>query len=144
MAGTLRDVMTRDVETVNPEDTLRECAEKMRALNVGPIPVCENGKLVGMITDRDIVVRAVALGHDPASTKVRDVMTDDVETCSQDASVEEAAKLMKDKQIRRVLVLDDNQKLAGIVALGDLSQDGDDRLTGETLERISEPSSPSM
>jgi CBS domain-containing protein len=144
MARTLKDVMTRDVEVVHPNDTLRECAEKMRSLNVGPMPVCEDGKLVGMITDRDIVVRAVALGHDPASTRVRDAMTDQVESCSQDTTLEEAAKLMQDKQIRRVLVLDENRKLAGIVALGDLSQDADDRLAGETLERISEPSAPSM
>lgn len=140
----VRDLMTQDVEVVNPEDTLKECAEKMRALNVGPMPVCENDRLVGMITDRDIVVRAIALGHDPSSTKVREVMTDDVEFLSADDTVEEAAKLMKDKQIRRVLVIDDDKKLCGILSLGDLAEDADDRLSGETLERISEPSAPSM
>ncbi len=144
MAKKIRDVMTKDVEVVGPEDTLRECAEKMRSLNVGPMPVCENDRLVGIITDRDIVVRAIALGHDPSSTKVREVMTDDVKTVSANASVEDAAKRMKDKQIRRVLVLDDKKKLVGILALGDLAEESDDRLSGETLERISEPAAPSM
>ncbi len=140
----VKDLMTKDVEVVNPEDTLKECAEKMRSLNVGPMPVCENDRLVGMITDRDIVVRAIALGHDPSSTRVREVMTDDVEMLSVNASLDDAAKLMKDKQIRRVLVIDDDKKLCGILSLGDLAEDADDRLAGETLERISEPSVPSM
>lgn len=141
---TIEQVMTRDVETVHPSDTLREAAEKMRSLNVGPMPVCDGDKLVGMVTDRDIVVRAIALGHDPNSSKVSDVMTDDVETISTNASLEEAANIMKDKQIRRLLVIDDDKKLCGIVSIGDLSQEAQDEITGEALEGISEPSAPSM
>lgn len=144
MAKTLEQVMTRDVETVNPEDTLQEAAEKMRALNVGPLPVTDGDKLVGIITDRDIVVRAVALGHDPSSSRVSDIMSDEVQSCPIDTSIENAAKMMKDKQIRRLLVVDNNQKLVGIVSLGDLSQEVSGRVSGETLEAISEPSAPEM
>ncbi len=136
----IKDVMTPGVEVVSPNTTLREAAEKMRDLNVGPLPVCEGQKLAGMITDRDIVIRGIAMGHDPNTSKVRDVLTADVEYCYDDDSVDKAAQLMRDKQIRRVLVVDRNKNLVGIVSLGDISGEVSGRKAGETLEEISEPS----
>lgn len=137
----VKDVMTRSVETVSPESSLQETADRMKALNVGPMPVCENGKLVGMITDRDITVRAVAQGFGAAMGKVRDVMTPDIVFCHEDDDVEEAAQLMKDHQIRRLVVLDRNERLVGIVSLGDLAVEAE-HVAADALEAISEPAMP--
>ena len=119
----VKDVMTKLVEFVLPETTVQEAAGKMKAMNVGPMPVCVGAKVVGILTDRDIVVRVVAEGRDPRTTRVQDVMTNDVVCCSEDDDVKEAARLMKDHQIRRVIVLDQHQRLAGIVSLGDIAVD---------------------
>src|SRR2546423_10403674 len=108
-------VMTRDAECVRPDTTLQEAARKMRDLDVGPLPVCgDNDKLVGMLTDRDIVVRAVAEGKDPRTAKVRDAMSEGVCYCFEDDDVTEAARLMKEKQIRRLVVLNRDKRLVGI------------------------------
>src|SRR3954470_1091609 len=107
----VKDVMTKSVEFVLPDSGVQEAAAKMQALNVGPMPVCEGTKVVGMLTDRDIVVRLVAEGRDARRTKVRDVMTRDVVCCKDDADVKDVARLMKEHQIRRVIVLDGQQKL---------------------------------
>lgn len=138
----IEDVMTRDVEVVGPQDTLKDCAEKMRTLNVGPIPVCEGDKLLGIITDRDIVVRAVSQGLDPNSTRVSQAMTDHVECVFIDEDLEVAMRKMKEEQIRRILVVDRNKKLAGILSLGDIATAMDEKQAGETLEAISEPAHP--
>ena len=137
----LKDVMTRDVELIRPDATVEEAAEKMEALNVGPLPVCDGRRLVGMITDRDITVRAVAAGVGP-ETKVRDVMSPDVVYAFEDQDVREAERIMQDQQIRRLPILDRDKRLVGIVSLGDLAVDADSRSVGETLERISEPAQP--
>src|SRR5262249_2400898 len=137
----VRDLMTRDVECVWPDDTLQEAALKMKELDVGPLPVCDYDRVVGMLTDRDITIRAVAEGRDPRSTRVRDVMTQNVVACSDDDPVEEAAQLMQERQIRRLLVLDRDRRLVGILSLGDLaSETGDPYRTGEVLQDVSEPS----
>src|SRR5688500_13797097 len=99
-------VMTRNVQCTTPNTTLKEAAQKMSSLDVGPLPVCDDGRLVGMLTDRDITVRATAQGLDPNVSCVCDVMTPDVVYCFQDQEISEAASLMKDKQIRRIVVLD--------------------------------------
>jgi CBS domain-containing protein len=138
----IKDVMSPGVEVVTPNTTLREAAERMRDLNVGPLPICDGQKLAGMVTDRDIVVRGIAMGHDPNTSKVRDVLTADVEYCYEDDSVEKAARYMGDKQIRRLMVVDKNKNLVGIVSLGDISQEISGKKAGETLEEISEPSRP--
>jgi CBS domain-containing protein len=115
----------------------------MRQLDVGSLPVCENERLVGMLTDRDITVRCVSEGFDPRTDLVREVMTPQVVYCFEDQDVTEAAKLMKEKQIRRLAVLNRQKRLTGIVSLGDLAVEaGNEQLAGETLEGISEPSSP--
>jgi CBS domain-containing protein len=137
-------VMTRDAECVRPDNTLQEAARKMRDLDVGPLPVCgDNDRLVGMVTDRDIAVRAVADGQDTRTTQVRDVMTPDIIYCYEDQDVGEAARLMKEKQVRRLVVLNRDKRLVGIVSLGDLAvQTGDEKLAGNTLEAVSEPKQP--
>lgn len=140
MRKLVRDVMTSDLEVVSPDTSLKDAADKMRTLNVGPLPVCEEGKLKGIITDRDIVVRAVAKGLDPNSSRVSDAMTGDVETVFSDEDLEIAARKMREEQIRRILVLERNTgKLAGIISLGDIAAAVSEKEAGQTLETISEP-----
>ena len=139
----LKDVMTRNVEVVHPDATLQEAAAKMDALDVGPLPVSDGTQVLGVLTDRDITVRATATGQDPKVARVRDFMSRDMVYAFEDQDVMEAARLMQEKQVRRLLVLDRDNRLVGIVSLGDLAvQTGDDRLTAVTLEGVSEPSQP--
>jgi CBS domain-containing protein len=135
------EVMTRGVECITPETNIQEAAEKMKSFDVGMLPVCEHDRLVGMLTDRDITVRATARGEDPMTVLAQDVMTPDVTYCYEDQLVEEAAMLMQEKQVRRLVVLDRDKRLLGIVSLGDLAvETGDEALAGTTLEAVSEPS----
>jgi len=139
----IQQIMTRNVEVVSPDITIQDAAQKMRELDAGPLPVCDGDRLVGMITDRDITVRAVAEGYDPWTTKVRDIMTPEVVFCFEDEDVAKASRLMEDKQVRRLLVLDRARRLVGIVSLADLSVDvGDEQISSGTLERVSEPAEP--
>jgi CBS domain-containing protein len=115
----------------------------MSRLEVGPLPVCDGAQLVGMLTDRDITIRATATGRDPNTTRVHEVMTPEVVYCFEDQDVEIAAQMMEMRQIRRVPVLNRGKRLVGIVSLGDLAvETGNRDLGGETLEHISEPSEP--
>ena len=137
------EVMTRNVECTQPSASILDAARQMKKLDVGALPVCSGQeRLIGMITDRDIVLRCVADGRDMNETKVQDIMTPDVEYCFEDQPVEHAARLMHDKQIRRLVVLHDDHKLCGIVSLGDLAVDTDERLVGSALEGISQPAAP--
>lgn len=141
----LRDVMTAGVEVVSPDRSILDCAEKMEALDVGVLPVCNGQKIVGMVTDRDIVIKGVAARHDPQTTKVTEIMTSPVIYAFDDQSVEDALKLMESKQVRRLIVVDRNKKLVGIASLGDIAvKAGDSYLTGEALEKVSEPARPMM
>ena len=115
----VKSVMTRDVETLSPDLTLQEAADQMATLDVGPMPVVEGRRVVGILTDRDILLQA-AQGRDPKSVKGRDVMTKQVDSVTEDTDAKEAAKLTREKQHRRLVVLDRNQQLAGIVSLADL------------------------
>ncbi len=137
----VREVMTQKAECIRPANSLQEAAQKMKDLDVGPLPVCgDNDRLVGMITDRDITVRAVAEACDPRTTTVKDVMTPDVVYCFEDQDVREAAGLMKDHRVRRLVVLNRDRRLVGIVSLGDLAvETGDEKLAGKTLEQVSLP-----
>ena len=137
----VKDVMTRDVQMIQPHSSLQEAAELLKILDVGSLLVGDGDRLAGIITDRDIAVRAVAEGRDPEDTLVRDVMTPDLVCCFADDELEEAARLMQETQLRRLLVIDDERHLVGIVSLADIVlQTGDDGLAGHTLERITEPS----
>jgi len=134
----LRDIMTKHVHVVSPATTLRQAAEKMRDLDTGILPVVDEQAIIGLVTDRDIVVRALAegMGADDAVTAA---MTDHVVTMYEDDDVEEAAQIMEEKQIRRLIVLNRNQELAGILSLGDVSRElGDEELSGEVLKNVSE------
>ena len=144
MAGVqVKDIMTRNVEVVHPEATLWEAAQKMAALDVGMLPVGSGDQLVGMLTDRDITVRATAEGRDPKTTKVHEVMTPEVVYVLEDDDVSEAARIMMEQQIRRLVVLNQSKQLAGIISLGDLAvHTGDTQQAGQTLEGVSEPSEP--
>ena len=134
----ISDVMTREVESIGPDDTLQEAAQRMKDFGVGPLPVCENHSVVGMVTDRDITLRAVASGLDPATTAVRDVMSEEIVCCFEDQEAEVAARLMQSKQIRRVLVLDRDKKLVGIITLADLASEALGSLqAGEILQEMS-------
>ncbi len=132
----VKDVMSHTAEMAAPDDTLQEAATRMRCWNVGILPVKEDDRLVGVITDRDIVMRAVCDAKDMKQTRVRDVMTPKVISCLDDQSLEEAAELMKAEKVRRLMVLDRAKRLVGVVALQDIAQALEPRV-GEVLERVS-------
>jgi CBS domain-containing protein len=136
--------MTEGVQCARPTDTIARAAQRMRDLNIGALPVCgEHDELLGMITDRDIVIRAVADCCDPDSTLVGDVMSPGITFCYDDYDVEDAAHVMENKQIRRIVVLNRDKRMVGIVSLGDLAVDtGNEKMAGSTLEAVSEPSRP--
>jgi len=137
----VKDIMTRGVEVVSPGDTLEQAARKMEELDVGPMPVCEGGRVVGMLTDRDITVRATAAGCDPRTTLVGDAMSQEVIGCREEDDVREAARLMEEKQVRRLLVTNRAGELVGIVSLGDLATGaGAPARPGEVLEGVSRSS----
>ena len=132
-------ILTREVETISPDTSVKEAAQRMRSMDVGSLPVCDGRRLLGMVTDRDITVRVTAEGRDAASTPVQEAMTPDVCFVFEDQDVQEAARLMEERQIRRLPVLSRDKKLVGILALGDIAQTGQDRLSGDALQQISQP-----
>jgi CBS domain-containing protein len=132
------DVMTREVQTVRPDQTAQEAAGFMLSADAGSIPVTDGNRLVGMITDRDIAVRGVAKGNGP-DTPVRDLMSSDCICAREDDDVEDAASKMSEAQVRRLPVIDRNEQLCGIVSLGDLSRETDDATAGQALEGVSQP-----
>ncbi|RJT41336.1 CBS domain-containing protein [Mesorhizobium waimense] len=132
------EVMTRDVRVANANETIQEAARIMAEIDAGLVPVGDNDRLVGMLTDRDIAIRAVAEGKGP-DTKVGDIMTNDVRYCFEDEDTVDVCRNLGDQQIRRIPVLNRDKRLVGIVSLGDLAiSDGSGR-TGETLAAISRP-----
>lgn len=136
-----KDVMTKDPATLGPEATLGEAATLMRQEDCGSIPIVDGGRLVGIVTDRDIVIRAVAAGKDVRSTRVSEVMSADPVCISPDTEVDEAANVMAERQIRRLPVVEDG-KLAGILVIGQIARrEPDEQQTGETLKEISQPKS---
>lgn len=136
----LSEVMSRDVHIANPDDTLTEAALRMAEAEVGALPVCNGRKVLGMITDRDLVVRGLARYLDPETTQVQRCMSEGVQYCFEDEDLEAAAHKMAEHQVRRLIVLDRDKNLVGMVSLGDVARAGDDRVSGDTLESISEPS----
>ncbi|MFP4163425.1 MAG: CBS domain-containing protein [Chitinispirillaceae bacterium] len=140
----VKEVMTPSVQTLGSNYTLLDAARKMRDLNVGAIPINEDGSIVGIITDRDIVVRAISEELNPANTSVREIMSSRVLSCSDDAQVEQAAQLMEEHKVRRLLVNDRTGKVVGVCSLGDLATHVQKELSGEIIKDVSEPSSPSL
>ena len=141
---TVADVMTRGVRSMSPSDSVARAAQAMDELNVGVIPVCEGDKLVGMVTDRDIIVRGVARERDIRSTKLADVMSTNVRCAKEDQDVDEVLSQMAETQIRRMPVVDKQERLVGIVSLGDIAdKDPEDEASVATsLGDISSPSQP--
>ena len=129
-------VMTRDVTTVRPDQTVEEAAKFMLREDAGSMPVSDGDRLIGMITDRDIAVRGVARGYGP-DTPVRELMTDEIICAREDDDVEEVATRMSRAQVRRLPVIDANERLCGIVSLGDLSRETDDETAHQALEGVS-------
>jgi len=132
------DIMSRDVRVAAPDTSLRDVAEAMADIDAGSLPVCDGKKLLGMITDRDLVVRALAKGLSP-DTSVAQVMTADVEYCFEDDHLSEVCGHMADRKIRRLPVLNRDKDLVGIVSLGDLARQAESRTSGKALEEISRP-----
>jgi CBS domain-containing protein len=133
----ISECMSTDVKICAPDDTIQACARTMREIDAGAIPVGENDRLVGMITDRDIAIRAVAEGMGPDTT-VRDAMSKEIRYCFDDEEIGDVAEHMADLKVRRLPVLNRDKRLVGIVSLGDVSQ-SDVARSGEALSEISEP-----
>jgi CBS domain-containing protein len=136
----IKDIMTRGLEVISADSTVQEAAEKMKNFDIGMLPVMDGDELVGVITDRDIVVRSIAMGQDADATQVHDVMTSSVIHCLEDQTVDEAARIMEEHQIRRLVVFDQNRQPVGVVSMGDLAVHVDNlSMCGEALRLVSEP-----
>jgi CBS domain-containing protein len=134
----VREIMSSDVRLASPEDSIEDAARTMRDEDIGSLPVASGDRLVGYVTDRDIVVRALADGRGP-DTQVKDVMTDRILYCFEDDDVTDVAANMAENQVRRLPVLNRDKRLVGIVALADIATRGDDEAAEDALEEISEP-----
>lgn len=136
------EIMTREVEIIQPDDTLHTAAQKMRDRDLGFLPVCDGESLMGVLSDRDITIRALADGMDINVMLGRDLMTTPAIYCFDDQDVTEAARIMGENQIRRLVILGrENQRVVGVVSLGDLARKGITDLSGQVLQRVSEPES---
>lgn len=135
----LSEIMTTGARCIGPDVNLTVAAAMMRDLNVGALPVCENDRVTGVITDRDITIRAVAESRPPEITPVRMVMSADIVYAFEDQDVEDIARIMELKQIRRIPVLNRDKRLVGIVSLADIAIDAGIQLSGEALKEISQP-----
>jgi CBS domain-containing protein len=133
----VRDLMHKGIELASPDTPVATLAKTMREKDVGAIPIGSNGQLLGMVTDRDITIRAVANGKDIARLTAKDVMTKGVVCCNDSDSVKNALHTMEAKQIRRLPVVDENSKLVGMLSLGDISQAMPDRFAGEVMKAVS-------
>ncbi len=139
----VKEIMTKDFEMINSSETLIDAAGKMKSLNVGVLPVREGNKIVGLLTDRDIVIRALAENRDARTTTVKDVMTSEIARCTTEDSVDDASNIMRENKVRRLLVVDNDGTPVGIVSLGDLAAKTQaEQLAGQTLEDVSQPSTP--
>lgn len=132
------DAMSHDVQMTSPKQSIQDAAKIMAKIDAGVLPVAENDRLVGVVTDRDIAIRAVAEGKSP-TTKVRDVMTDEVLYCFDDQDLEEVAQNMAEMKVRRMPVVNRQKQLVGIISLGDLARNEDAGTTGEAISTISQP-----
>jgi CBS domain-containing protein len=136
----LSEIMTRDVEIIQPDDTMHTAAQKMRDRDIGFLPVCDGETLMGVLSDRDITIRALADGIDINVMLSRDLMTTPAIYCFDDQDVTDAVKLMGENQIRRLVILGrESQRVVGVISLGDLARKGITDVSGQVLQRVSEP-----
>jgi CBS domain-containing protein len=133
----VREIMTTNVECVSPDTSIVNLAQKMKTLDVGFLAVCDNDRLVGTVTDRDIVIRGIASERDVSSLTGRDIMTHDVYWCYEDEDVKGVAEKMREKDVRRMLILNRDKRLVGVVSVGDIAQ-VEEQESGKTLRDISE------
>lgn len=138
MSQSIREIMTANPSTIEPNNSIVEAARIMKQENAGVVPVTENGRLTGMVTDRDIAVRVVAEGKDPQSTTVREVASTDLVTVDPQQDLDEALRLMAQHQVRRLPVVEEDGRLVGVVAQADVAREGDDAKTGQVVQEISD------
>ena len=136
----IMEIMTRVPELIDPDTSIRDAAKRMKDEDIGALPVGENDRLIGMVTDRDIAMRGVAEGRAPETTPVRDVMSEKILYCFEDDDIEDAAQCMAEHQVRRLPILNRDKRLTGIVSLADIAQTGDE-CERIAIEGVSEPSS---
>jgi CBS domain-containing protein len=132
-----KEVMTKPVECISPEMQVDEIARTMKSMDIGFVPVCQNDRLIGAVTDRDIVLRGIAAGKDLKDCKARDIMTTDVFWCYDDQTADEVADFMAKREIRRVVIVDRDKRIAGVISIGDLAKN-EQRKAGETICTIAE------
>jgi len=138
MSQRIREIMTSNPSTVEPDKTVVDAARIMKQEDAGVVPVTENGRLTGMVTDRDIAIRVVAESKDPKSTTVREVASSDLVTIDPQQDLDEALRLMAQHQVRRLLVVEEDGRLVGVVAQADVARHGNDTQTGQVVQEISE------
>ena len=137
----VRDIMTQDVGTATLDSTVEDVASMMKEEDAGSIPVVDGGELAGIVTDRDIVIRCIAEGKDPSDTTVEEILTEELHTIEPEAEVEDAARVMSERQIRRLPVVDGGE-LIGVISLGDIAVDGSAALSAGVLREVSRPAAP--
>ncbi len=138
----IKEIMTENVEVIEPDTSVKEAAAVMKDLDAGVLPVIDGSNLAGVLTDRDIVIRSTAEGNNPNEVRAGDIISEDVAVCHDNEEVETVAARMRENKIRRLPVVDRDNQLVGIVSLGDLAVEADERMAGETLEEISKPGQP--
>ncbi len=138
----IKEIMTPSAEIVHPQTSVKDAAARMKILGVGVMPVGDQDRLVGMLTDRDITIRTVAEGKDPNKTEVGHVMTPDITYCFEDQELNEAAELMKKDKVRRLVVLNRDKRMVGMCSIGDLAVHGDQTAAADILAQISKPAEP--
>ena len=138
MGQNIRDIMTTNPSTIEPDQSVVEAAKIMKQEDAGVVPVTENGRLTGMVTDRDIAIRVVAEGKDPQSTAVREVASKNLVTIDPQQDLDEALRLMAQHQVRRLPVVEEDGRLVGVVAQADVAREGDDTKTGQVVQEISQ------
>lgn len=139
----VKEAMTPNAEGIQSDATVLKAAQEMTRLNVGALPVFNGDKPAGIVTDRDVVTRALGLQLNPAHTSVGEIMTKQLLACNENTSLEEAAAMMRDNKVRRLIVEDDKEMVTGIITLGDIAVHSDAPLSGEVLQGVSEPARPS-
>lgn len=142
MTQNVRDVMTREVETARPDMSVKEAAGILKAKDIGSLPVVDGKRVIGVITDRDITIRVVAEGRDPATTQIEEVVSKEVVSVREDARLEDAERVMHDKQLRRLPVVNENGELVGYLPLAKVARAESPERAGKVIQGVSQPSQP--